>query len=48
MMIEPGELSRAISGYRDECICCEDSADLRKMIRFFNEQMLALGYTDLN
>jgi len=48
IMIEPGEIARVISCCRDECMSCEESPDLPKMIRFFSEQVLALGYADLN
>jgi hypothetical protein len=47
-MLEPGEISRAISIYREERSDVTDNADFRKMVRFLSDQILVAGYADLN
>jgi hypothetical protein len=47
-MLEPGEISRAISVCREEGADVRDNAGFRKMVRLLNEQLLVAGYADLN
>ena len=46
--LEPGEISRVVSAYREGYEDVIDNISFQKIVRFLSDQQLAAGYADLN